>query len=83
MPAGVRVLETALIREYGPSEIAVCFPNDIDKFIGRDTRTVVVSTHKPLGVTFAADGDMPETSATPPVGLAMLNVIGEAAPGVA
>jgi hypothetical protein len=54
MPAGVRVLETALLREYGASDVAVCFPNDIDKFIGPDTRIVAVSTHNPLGVTFAA-----------------------------
>jgi radical SAM superfamily enzyme YgiQ (UPF0313 family) len=54
MPAGVRVLEAALLREYGPDEVAVCFPNDVDKFIGPDTRVVAVSTHNPLGVTFAA-----------------------------
>ena len=54
MPAGVRVVETALLQQYGPSEVAVCFPGDIDKFIGPDTRVVAVSTHNPLGVTFAA-----------------------------
>jgi radical SAM superfamily enzyme YgiQ (UPF0313 family) len=54
MPAGVRVLETALLREYDASDVAVCFPHDIDKFIGPETRVVAVSTHNPLGVTFAA-----------------------------
>lgn len=31
-----------------------CFPDDLEKFIGPDTRVVAVSTHNPLGVTFAA-----------------------------
>src|SRR6266705_3343175 len=31
-----------------------CFPDDLDKFIGPKTRVVAVSTHNPLGVTFAA-----------------------------
>jgi len=31
-----------------------CFPDDLDKFIGPNTRVVAVSTHNPLGVTFAA-----------------------------
>lgn len=54
MPAGVRVVETALLRQYDPSDVAVCFPQDVDKFIGPETRVVAVSTHNPLGVTFAA-----------------------------
>lgn len=54
MPAGVRVLEEALLRQYGADDVAVCYPGDIDKFIGPETRVVAVSTHNPLGVTFAA-----------------------------
>jgi radical SAM superfamily enzyme YgiQ (UPF0313 family) len=54
MPAGARVVEAALLREYAADEVAVCYPGDIDKFIGPDTRVVAVSTHNPLGVTFAA-----------------------------
>ena len=37
-----------------PSDIVCCYPADLDKFIGPDTRVVAVSTHNPLGVTFAA-----------------------------
>ena len=54
MPAGVRVLEKSLLREYTPDEVVACFPDDLDKFIGPNTRVVAVSTHNPLGVTFAA-----------------------------
>ena len=31
-----------------------CYPDDLDKFIGPNTRVVAISTHNPLGVTFAA-----------------------------
>lgn len=54
MPAGVRLVEAALLREYSEDDIVCCYPEDLDKFIGPDTRVVAVSTHNPLGVTFAA-----------------------------
>jgi Radical SAM superfamily len=54
MPAGVRVLEASLLRHYPAEDIACCYPADLDKFIGPNTRIVAVSTHNPLGVTFAA-----------------------------
>ncbi len=54
MPAGLRVLEKSLLREYPADEVVACFPDDLDKFIGPKTRVVAVSTHNPLGVTFAA-----------------------------
>jgi radical SAM superfamily enzyme YgiQ (UPF0313 family) len=54
MPAGVRVLEASLLRQYPAKELACCYPADLPTFIGPDTRVVAVSTHNPLGVTFAA-----------------------------
>jgi hypothetical protein len=54
MPAGVRVLEKSLLRKFTENEVVACFPDDLDKFIGPNTRMVAVSTHNPLGVTFAA-----------------------------
>jgi radical SAM superfamily enzyme YgiQ (UPF0313 family) len=54
MPAGVRLVEAALLREYKEEDIACCYPDDLEKFIGPKTRVVAVSTHNPLGVTFAA-----------------------------
>jgi hypothetical protein len=54
MPAGVRLVETSLLREYQPDDIVSCFPEDLHKFVGPRTRVVAVSTHNPLGVTFAA-----------------------------
>jgi radical SAM superfamily enzyme YgiQ (UPF0313 family) len=54
MPAGVRLLEAALLREFSKDEVVACYPDDLGKFIGPKTRVVAVSTHNPLGVTFAA-----------------------------
>src|SRR4029079_558046 len=53
MPAGLRVLEAALLQRYPDTDMVACFPEDVDKFIGPDTKVVAVSTHNPLGVTFA------------------------------
>src|SRR5688572_32805611 len=52
MPAGVRVLEKSLLREFSEADIVCCLPDDLHKFVGPNTRVVAVSTHNPLGVTF-------------------------------
>jgi len=54
MPAGVRLLEASLLRSFPREEIVACYPGDIHKFVGPRTRAIGVSTHNPLGVTFAA-----------------------------
>jgi radical SAM superfamily enzyme YgiQ (UPF0313 family) len=54
MPAGARVLEAALLRRFQAADIVCCYPEDLDRFIGAETRVVAISTHNPIGVTFAA-----------------------------
>ncbi len=54
MPAGIRVLEASLLRICPPEDILACYPDDLHRYIGPNTRVVAVSTHNPLGVTFAA-----------------------------
>src|SRR5262245_24416065 len=54
MPAGTRVLEASLQREFKSDDMVACLPDDLHKFVGPNTRVVAVSTHNPLGVTFAA-----------------------------
>ena len=54
MPAGLRVLEAALLRRYSSGDVVACYPDDLGRFIGPATRVVAISTHNPLGVTFAA-----------------------------
>jgi radical SAM superfamily enzyme YgiQ (UPF0313 family) len=53
-PAGLRVLEAVLAREFGADQVVVCYPDQLPDFIGERTRVVAVSTHNPLGTTFAA-----------------------------
>jgi hypothetical protein len=54
MPAGIRLVEASLLRQYSADDIVCCYPQDLYKFVGPNTRVVAVSTHNPLGVTFAA-----------------------------
>ena len=54
MPAGVRLVEASLLREFAADDMICCYPADLPKYIGPRTRVVGVSTHNPLGVTFAA-----------------------------
>lgn len=54
MPAGLRLVEASLLRAFSEEDIVSCYPQDLWKFIGPRTRVVGVSTHNPLGVTFAA-----------------------------
>ena len=54
MPAGVRLVEASLQRAFAEEDVVCCYPEDLPKFIGPHTRVVGVSTHNPLGVTFAA-----------------------------
>ena len=53
-PAGLRVLEEVLNKEFGADSCIIAHPDDVDRFIGPATRVVAISTHNPLGVTFAA-----------------------------
>src|SRR5689334_15935357 len=54
MPAGVRLVEASLLRQFPAEDMVCCYPEDLPKFIGARTRVIGVSTHNPLGVTFAA-----------------------------
>ncbi|MBI4521966.1 MAG: B12-binding domain-containing radical SAM protein [Gemmatimonadetes bacterium] len=54
MPAGARLLEVSLLRHYSADDVVCCYPADLATFVGPRTRVVAVSTHNPLGVTFAA-----------------------------
>jgi radical SAM superfamily enzyme YgiQ (UPF0313 family) len=53
-PAGLRVLEAVLAREFGGDSVAVCYPEQLPQFVGEQTRVIAISTHNPLGTTFAA-----------------------------
>ena len=54
MPAGVRLVEASILRQFPAEDVVCCYPEDLAQFIGPRTRVIGVSTHNPLGVTFAA-----------------------------
>ncbi len=53
MPYGVRVTEEILRREYGDDAVAVCYPDDLDRFVGTNTVAVGVGAHNPIGTAFS------------------------------
>lgn len=55
VPNGLRVIESLLLERFRPEEVAVCYPDQLDRFIGSDTRVVGLHAHNPLGITFATD----------------------------
>jgi len=55
VPNGLRVIESLLLQRFPASDIAVCFPDQLEQFVGEDTRVVGIHAHNPLGITFATD----------------------------
>jgi len=55
VPNGLRVVESILTEKFSPDDIAVCYPDQLDLFVGEDTKVVGVHAHNPLGITFATD----------------------------
>lgn len=55
VPNGLRVVESILLEEFSPDDIAVCYPDQLDLFVGEDTCVIGVHAHNPLGITFATD----------------------------
>ncbi|MBS1793093.1 MAG: B12-binding domain-containing radical SAM protein [Acidobacteria bacterium] len=55
VPNGLRVVESLLLEKFSPDDVVVCYPDQLDLFVGEDTRVVGVHAHNPLGITFATD----------------------------
>jgi hypothetical protein len=55
VPQGLRVVESLLLETFPAEEIAVCYPDQLARFVGPDTRVVGIHAHNPLGITFATD----------------------------
>src|SRR5579871_6862301 len=55
VPNGLRVVESLLLQRFTKDDIAVCYPDQMDQFIGEDTKVVGIHAHNPLGITFATD----------------------------
>ena len=55
VPNGLRVVESLLARQFPEEELAVCYPDQLDQFVGENTRVIGIHAHNPLGITFATD----------------------------
>lgn len=53
MPYGLRVVEEILLKYYPREEVAVCYPDQLDQFVGPRTVAVGVSAHNPIGTAFS------------------------------
>jgi len=54
-PYGLRKIEAVLLREgFGENEVAVVHPDNLDKFIGPETKVLAVSSMDPLGIAFVS-----------------------------
>jgi radical SAM superfamily enzyme YgiQ (UPF0313 family) len=55
VPNGLRIIEALLIERFGQENVAVCYADQLERFIGEDTKAVGIHAHNPLGITFATD----------------------------
>jgi radical SAM superfamily enzyme YgiQ (UPF0313 family) len=54
VPYGLRKIESLLIEEFGDGNVVTCAPHNLDKFVGRETKVVGISTMDPLGIGFVS-----------------------------
>lgn len=55
VPNGLRMVETLLLRDYTEEDVVVCYLENLDKFIGPETRLLAIHAHNPLGISYATD----------------------------
>jgi len=55
VPNGLRMVETLLLREYGEEDVVTCYVDNLDKFVGPETRVLAIHAHNPLGISYATD----------------------------
>src|SRR4029079_10695022 len=53
VPHGLRIIESLLLRKFSSNDVKVCYTDQLDLFIGEDTKGVGIHAHTPLGITFA------------------------------
>ena len=55
VPNGLRMVETLLLQEYAEDDVVVCHVENLEKFVGADTKVVAIHAHNPLGISYATD----------------------------
>lgn len=55
VPNGLRMVETLLLRDYDEEDVVVCYYENLEKFVGPETKVVAIHAHNPLGISYATD----------------------------
>src|SRR5262245_49322065 len=55
VPNGLRMVETLLLRDYSQDDVVTCYVENLDKFVGPETRILAIHAHNPLGISYATD----------------------------
>ena len=55
VPNGLRVVETLLLKEYSEDQVVVCYVDQLDRFVGPETKVLAIHAHNPLGISYATD----------------------------
>lgn len=55
VPNGLRMVETLLLREYSEDDVVVCYGENLEKFVGPETKVLAIHAHNPLGISYATD----------------------------
>src|SRR5258705_12994714 len=49
------MLESLLLRDYPEEEVVVCYHENLEKFVGPETKVIAIHAHNPLGISYATD----------------------------
>jgi len=55
VPNGLRMVETLLLREYSEEDVVVCYVDQLERFVGPETKVLAIHAHNPLGISYATD----------------------------
>lgn len=55
VPNGLRMVETLLLRDYDEEDVVTCYVENLEKFVGPETKIVAIHAHNPLGISYATD----------------------------
>jgi radical SAM superfamily enzyme YgiQ (UPF0313 family) len=53
-PYGLRKVEAILAKEFGDENVVVSHPDSLDRFVGKNTRLVCISTMDPIGLAYVS-----------------------------
>ncbi|HEX6650703.1 MAG TPA: radical SAM protein [Pyrinomonadaceae bacterium] len=55
VPNGLRMVETLLLREHSEDDVVVCYFDQLERFVGAETKVLAIHAHNPLGISYATD----------------------------